>query len=71
MRAIGTDGIVAIVAEALDRLAWGISYQLAVAVRMSGRWLLVVIPHAAMRATFGLRQPELPLFKSLGFRREF
>ena len=28
-------------------------------------------PQAAMRATFGLRQPELPLFKTLGFQREF
>ena len=24
-----------------------------------------------MRATFGLRQPELPLFKTLGFHRDF
>ena len=29
------------------------------------------MPHAAMRAAFGLRQPELPLFKTLGFHSEF
>ena len=29
------------------------------------------IPHAAKHATFGLRQPELPLFKTLGFPASF
>ena len=38
-------------------------------VRLKLRTLFLL--HAAMRATFGLRQPELPLFKTLGFHREF
>ena len=39
--------------------------------RVSMEAELIAKLHAAMRATFGLRQSELPLFKTLRFRREF
>ena len=38
---------------------------------LAAQFLKLVVPHAAMSATFGLRQPELPLFKTLGLPREF